>query len=111
MGEPRGWGNRGDPHHGVGGHRGGAVWPGDNGQRWRPEFLDGVVFGAQRTGVGGGIGYGGEMGCSWTLYIGRGRLAVATEERSQWRPMEFNGAVVSSLESALRGRGNGGAAS
>jgi hypothetical protein len=50
------------------------------------------------------------MGCSWVLYIGPGRLAEAVEERSRWRSVEFNGAVVSSLESALRGRGNGGMA-
>jgi hypothetical protein len=61
-------------------------------------------------GVGGGIGCGGEMGCSWALYIGRGRLARAAEERSRWRPVEFNGAAVLSLESAPRGRGNGGVA-
>jgi hypothetical protein len=39
-----------------------------------------------------------------------GQLAGAAEERSRWRPVEFNGAAVLSLESALRGRGNGGAA-
>jgi hypothetical protein len=50
------------------------------------------------------------MGCSWVLYIGRGQLAEAAEERSRWWLMEFNGAAVSSLESTLRGRGNGGAA-
>jgi hypothetical protein len=61
-------------------------------------------------GVGGGIGCGGEMGCSWTLYIGRGRLAEAAEERNWWRPVEFNGAAVSSHESTPRARGNGGAA-
>jgi hypothetical protein len=61
-------------------------------------------------GVGGGIGCGGEMGCSWVLYIGRGWLAEAAEERSQWRPVEFNGAAVLSLESTPRGRGNGGVA-
>jgi hypothetical protein len=49
------------------------------------------------------------MGCSWVLYIGRGWLAEAAEERSQWRPVEFNGAAVLSLESTPRGRGNGGA--
>jgi hypothetical protein len=61
-------------------------------------------------GVGGGSGCSGEMGCSWALYIGWGRLAGAAEERSQRRPVEFNGAAVLSLESAPRGRGNGGAA-
>jgi hypothetical protein len=40
----------------------------------------------------------------------RGRLAEAAEERSRWRPVEFIGLAVSSLESTLRGRGNGGAA-
>jgi hypothetical protein len=74
------------------------------------EFLDGAVFGARRMGVGGGIGCSGEMGCSWVLYIGQGRLAEAAEERNWWRPVEFNGAAVSSLESSLRGRGNGGVA-
>jgi hypothetical protein len=44
------------------------------------------------------------MGCSWVLYIGPGRLAEAVEERSQWRSVEFNGAVVSSLESTPRGK-------
>jgi hypothetical protein len=39
-----------------------------------------------------------------------GWLAEAAEEKSRWRPMEFNGAVVSSLQSTLRGRGNGWAA-
>jgi hypothetical protein len=49
-----------------------------------------------------------------------GRLAEAVEERSWWRPVEFNGAAVSSLEFALRGgetegrcrygRGSGGGA-
>jgi hypothetical protein len=48
------------------------------------------------------------MGFSWVLYIGRGRLADAAEERILWRPVEFNGVVVSSLESAPRGRGNRG---
>jgi hypothetical protein len=51
------------------------------------------------------------MGCSWALYIGRGRLAGAAGERSWWQPVEFNGAVVLSLECAPRGRRNGGAAS
>jgi hypothetical protein len=50
------------------------------------------------------------MGCSWALYIGQGQLAEAAEERSWWQPVEFNGAAVSSLESSLRGRGNGGVA-
>jgi hypothetical protein len=48
------------------------------------------------------------MGCSWALYIGRGRLAEVAEERSRWRSVEFNGAAVSSLKSTLRRRGNGG---
>jgi hypothetical protein len=74
------------------------------------EFLDGAVFGARRTRVGGWIGCSGEMGCSWALYIGQGRLAEAAEERSWWWPVEFNGAAVSSLESSLRGWGNGGVA-
>jgi hypothetical protein len=43
-------------------------------------------------------------------FIGRGWLAGAAEERSLWRPVEFNGAAVLSLESVPRGRGNGGAA-
>jgi hypothetical protein len=34
-------------------------------------FSMGQSFGARRMGVGGGIGCGGEMGCSWSLYIGR----------------------------------------
>jgi hypothetical protein len=37
-----------------------------------------------------------------------GRLAGAAGERSRWRPVEFNGAAVLSLESAPRGRGNAG---
>jgi hypothetical protein len=45
------------------------------------------------------------MGCSWALYIGRGRLAEEAEERSRWRPVEFNIAAVSSLEYAPRGEG------
>jgi hypothetical protein len=89
---------------------GSAVWPGDGGPRWWPEFLDGAVFGARRTGVGGGIGCSGEMVSSWALYIGWGWLVEATEERSQWWPVEFNGAAVLSLESTPRGRGNGGVA-
>jgi hypothetical protein len=72
VGAPRDRGDRGDPHHGIGGRRGGTVWPGDGGLRWRPEFLSGTVFGARRIGVGGGIECDGEMGCSWTLYIGGG---------------------------------------
>jgi predicted DsbA family dithiol-disulfide isomerase len=56
-----------------------------------------------KNGSWGGIGCGGEMVCSWVLYIGQGRLAEAVEERSQWWPVEFNGATVSSLESTLRG--------
>jgi hypothetical protein len=39
-----------------------------------------------------------------------GRLAEAAEERNWWRPVEFNGAAVSSHESTPRARGNGGAA-
>jgi hypothetical protein len=49
------------------------------------------------NGSWGGIGCGGEMGCSWALYIGWGRLAEVVEERSRWRPVEFNGAAVLSL--------------
>jgi hypothetical protein len=49
-------------------------------------------------------------GCSWALYIGQGRLAEVAEERSRWRPVDFNGAVVCSLESTPRGREDGGAA-
>jgi hypothetical protein len=78
---------------------------GNGGSRWRLEFLDGAVFGARRTGVGGRIGCGGEMGCSWALYIWRGWLAKAAEERSRWWPMEFNGAAVLSIEFAPRGGG------
>jgi hypothetical protein len=48
--------------------------------------------------------------CSGVPFIGRGRLAEATEERSRRQLVEFNGAAVLSLESALRGRGSGGAA-
>jgi hypothetical protein len=48
--------------------------------------------------------------CSRVPFIGRGRLAEATEERSRRQLVEFNGAAVLSLESALRGRGSGGAA-
>jgi hypothetical protein len=104
VGAPRGSGDHADPHHGVGGCCGSAVWPGDGGPRWRLEFLDGAVFGAWRMGVRGRFGCGREMGCSWVLYIGRGRLAEAAKERSRWWPVEFNGAAVSSLESASRGR-------
>jgi hypothetical protein len=32
-----------------------VVWPGNGGPRWRPEFLDEVVFRARRTGVGAGL--------------------------------------------------------
>jgi hypothetical protein len=48
--------------------------------------------------------------CSRVPFIGQGRLAGAVEERNRRRPVEFNGAAVLSLESASRGRGNGGAA-
>jgi hypothetical protein len=48
VGAPRGRGDRGDPHHDVGGHWGGAVWPGDGGPRWRPEFLDERALEVQR---------------------------------------------------------------
>jgi hypothetical protein len=61
------------------------------------------------NGSWGGIGCDGEMGCSWALYIGQGQLARVAEERSEWRPVEFHGAAVSSLESALRGGETGGA--
>jgi hypothetical protein len=60
------------------------------------------------NGSWGGIGCDGEMGCSWALYIGQGQLARVAEERSEWRPVEFHGAAVSSLESALRGGETGG---
>jgi hypothetical protein len=40
-------------------------------------------------GVRGGIGCGREMWCCWVLYIGRGRLAKAAEERRLWQPVEF----------------------
>jgi hypothetical protein len=83
------------------------------GRRWT-EVAAGVsrrgsVWSTENRGWDG-IGCGGEKGCSWALYIGWGRLSEAAEERSRWRPMEFNGVVVSRLESAPRGRGNGGAA-
>jgi hypothetical protein len=48
------------------------------------------------------------MGCSWALYIWRGWLAKAAEERSRWWPMEFNGAAVLSIEFAPRGGGTEG---
>jgi hypothetical protein len=48
--------------------------------------------------------------CSRVPFIGRGRLAGAEKERSRRRPVEINGVAVLSLESAPRGRGNGGAA-
>jgi hypothetical protein len=82
--------------------------------RWWTEVAAGVSrrgsVWSMENGGWDGIGCSGEMGCSWALYIGWGRLSEAAEERSRWRPMEFNGVVVSSLESAPRGRGNGGAA-
>jgi hypothetical protein len=49
--------------------------------------------------------------CSRVPFIGRGWLAGAAEERSLRQPVEFNRAAVLSLESASRGKGNGGAAS
>jgi hypothetical protein len=71
------------------------------------EGTEGIL--TMENGSWGGIGCSGEMGCSWAIYLGRGRLAEVAVERSQWRPVEFNGAAVSSLDSAPRGRGNEGA--
>jgi hypothetical protein len=68
------------------------------------------VFGARRTGVGGGIGWVGEIGVLLGTLYRAGRLAEAAEERSRWWPMQFNRAAVLSLESAPRERGNGWAA-
>jgi hypothetical protein len=55
VGAPRGSGDRADPHHGVGGCRGSAVWPGDGGPRWRPEFLDGQCLDHGEWELGAGL--------------------------------------------------------
>jgi hypothetical protein len=107
---PRERGDRGEPHRGVGGRRGGAVWPGDGEtKRWRTE-LGGRAIWVRMEQANARNGKVMWRRCSRVTFIGRGRLAGATEERSRRRPMEFNGAVVLSLESTPRGRGNGGAA-
>jgi hypothetical protein len=107
---PRERGDRGEPHCDVGGCRGGAVWPSDGGPRWQQKFLDGAAFGAWRTRVGGRDWMRWRDGVLLGALHRAGRLAGAADERSRWRPMEFNGAVVLSLESAPRGSGNGGVA-
>jgi hypothetical protein len=70
------------------------------GRRWTEAAAEisrwGSVWSTE-NGSWGGIGCGGEMGCSWALYIGWARLAEVVEERSRWRPVEFNGAAVLSL--------------
>jgi hypothetical protein len=96
MGELRG------PHHGVGGHRDDTVWPCDGRPRRRQKFLDGAMFGARRMGFGAGLDAVERCG-ALGRFIQGGRLAEVVEEWSLWRSVEFNGAVVSSLESALRG--------
>ena len=55
----------------------------------------------------------GSWGRDWMRWrdgVLLGALYRAAAERSRWRPVEFNGAAVLSLESAPKGRGNGGAA-
>jgi hypothetical protein len=107
---PRERGDQGEPHHGVGGCRGGAVWPGDGETKRRRTELDGRAIWVRMERADARNGKVVWRRCSRVPFIGRGRLAGAAEERSRWRPVEFNGAEVLSLESAPRGRGNGGAA-
>jgi hypothetical protein len=107
---PRERGDRREPHHGVGGRRGGAAWPGDGGLRQRRKFLDGAVAWRTENGSWGRDWMQWRDGVLLVALYRAGRLAGAAGERSWWRPVEFNGVAVLSLESAQRGRGNGGAA-
>jgi hypothetical protein len=99
---PRERGDRGGPHRSVGGHRDGAVWPGDGEKKGQRTELGGRAIRVRMERA--------EARNGKVPFIGRGRLAGATEERSRRWPVEFNGAAVLSLESTPRGRGNGGAA-
>jgi hypothetical protein len=107
---PRKRGDRGEPHRGIGGHRGGAVWPGDGETKRRQTELGDRAIQVRMERADARNGKVVWRQCSRVPFIGQGRLAGATEERSQRWPVEFNGVAVLSLESAPRGRGNGGAA-
>jgi hypothetical protein len=107
---PRKRGDRGEPHRGVGGHRGGAVWPSDDETKRRRTELGDRAIRVRMEQAGARNGKVVWRRCSRVPFIGQGRRAGATEERSRRRPVEFNGAAVLSLESTPRGRGNGGAA-
>jgi hypothetical protein len=83
---PRERGDRGEPHRGVGGHRGGAAWPGDGGlRRWR-KFLDGAVVWSTENGSWGRDWMRWRDGVLLVALYRAGWLAGATGERSRWRP-------------------------
>jgi hypothetical protein len=83
---PRERGDRGEPHRGVGGRRGGAVWSGDGGPRRRWKFLDGAVVWSTENGSWGRDWMRWRDGVLLVALYRAGRLAGATGERSQWRP-------------------------
>jgi hypothetical protein len=107
---PREKGDRGEPHCGVGGCREGTVWPGDGETKRRRTELGRRAIRVQMKQADAWNGKVVWRQYSREPFVGQGWLAGAAEERSRRRPVEFNGAAVLSLESVLRGRGNGGAA-
>jgi hypothetical protein len=106
---PRERGDLGEPHRGVGGCRGGAVWPGNGETKRRRTELGGRAIWVRMERADARNGKVVWRRCSRVPFIGRGRLTGAAEERKRRRPVEFNGAAVLSIASAPSGRGNGGA--
>jgi hypothetical protein len=79
---PIGRGGRVDPHHGNGWWWGDAVWLDSDERCEQPIFLDGRLAGARSERAWDAIQCAAGRGCSWTRFIGRGRLAEWSEGRS-----------------------------
>jgi hypothetical protein len=103
VGAPRGTGDRGDPHHGVAGCWGGAIWSGNGRPRCWPEFLDERALEVQRCGEEGSGGCGVERR-RWGAFYRGGQAVVG---KGDGRP---SGGQRCAIKAAVTRRGGDGAA-
>jgi hypothetical protein len=72
-GAPKERGDRGEPHHGVGGHQGGTVCPGKGETKRRQTELDGSAIRVRMERANVRNGKVVWRRCSRVAFIGRGR--------------------------------------
>jgi hypothetical protein len=82
---PRERGDRGEPHRGIGGHRGDAVWPGNGETKRRRTELGGTAIRVRMEQADARNGKVVWRRCSRAAFIGRGRWKGGGRGVIWWR--------------------------